>query len=153
MEPDVEQLVGAGITELSGLGAEIVEIEIPWAKEPLGAGRRLVPVEAAWIHRKHLADPEIMGRIGEDVAVLMRRGLGIEASEYYGWLDRRMEIARRADELLQTVDLVATPTTHRTAGLIADTETLSYHSVLAFTRVFDITHQPPISMPEGYRWE
>jgi aspartyl-tRNA(Asn)/glutamyl-tRNA(Gln) amidotransferase subunit A len=150
LEPDVERLVRWGIEELRSLGAEIVEIEMPWAKSPLGAGRRLVPVEAAWIHRRHLADPEIMRRIGKDVAELMRRGVGVEASDYYGWLDRRMEIARLADELLQTVDLVVTPTAHRTAGLIAETETIAYHSVLAFTRVFDITHQPSISVPCGF---
>ena len=149
LEPDVERLVRAAIEDLRGLGARIVEIEIPWAANPLGADRRFVPVEAAWVHRQRLANPETTGRLGQDVLTLLRLGLGINARDYHGWAARRVEIVRLGDELLQEVDLIATPTTHRTAGIIAETQTLAYRRILSFTSVFDITRQPSISVPCG----
>ncbi len=150
LEPDVERLVRAAIQDLRGLGARIVEIEIPWADDPLGDESRYVPVEAAWVHRQRLEDPELAARIGKDVLTRLRHGVGVDAGIYHRWLNRRAEIARLGDALFETVDLIATPTTHRTAAIITDTETLTYRRILSFTSVFDFTHQPSISVPCGF---
>ena len=150
LQPEVESSVRASIEDLRRLGAHIVEIDIPWASNPLGDGGRFVPVEASWVHRQRIEDPEIAARIGQDVVGRLRRSAGVDASLYHEWTNRHAEIIRLADELLQTVDFVATPTAHRTAGIIAETESLTYGRVLTFTSVFDATHQPSISVPCGF---
>ena len=150
LEPDVERLVRAAIEDLRDLGATIVDLEMPWAEDPLGDDRRFVPVEGSRVHRERMEDPEISARISKDVLARLRHGAGIDASLYHEWMNRRVEIVRLGDELLQTVDLIATPTTPRTAGIIAEIDPLSYRSVLALTSVFDITHQPSISVPCGF---
>ena len=149
LEPDVERLVRAAIEDLRGLGARIVEIEIPWAANPLGDDGRFVPVEGAWVHRRRLEDSQIAARIGRDILDRLHHGYAVPAADYHQWSNRRVEIVRLGDELLQEVDLIATPTTHRTAGIIAETQTLAYRRILSFTSVFDITRQPSISVPCG----
>ncbi len=150
LEPDVERLVRVAIEELRGLGATIVDVEMPWAEGPLGDDRRFVPVEGSWVHRQRMDDPKIAARISEDVLKRLRHGDGVDASLYHEWMNRRAEIVRLGEELLQSVDLIATPTATRTAGIIAEIDPLSYRSVLALTSVFDITQQPSISVPCGF---
>jgi aspartyl-tRNA(Asn)/glutamyl-tRNA(Gln) amidotransferase subunit A len=149
LELDVERLVRAAIEELRRLGAQIIDVEIPWAEFPLGDDRRFVPVQGSWVHRQRIEDPELSDRIGEDVLDRLHRGYAATAADYHGWANRQMEIVRLADQLLQEVDLIATPTTHRTAGVTAEIDTREYGRILTFTAVFDATHQPSISVPCG----
>ncbi len=150
LEPDVERLVRAAIEDLRDLGATIVDVEMPWAEDPLGDDLRFVPVEGSWVHHERMEDPEIAARISKDVLKRLRHGAGVDASLYQEWMNRRAEIVRLGDELLKTVDLIVTPTAPRTAGIIAEIDPLNYRSVLALTSVFDITHQPSISAPCGF---
>ena len=150
LEPDVEKHVTTAIDKLGDLGAQIVNIDIPWAENSLGDNGLFVPVEASSLHRHRIENPEIASRMSKDVVEGMQQGSNIDARLYYEWTTRHSEIIRKGDKLLDQVDLIATPTTHRTAGIIAGTYSGDYGRVLSFTSLFDVTRQPSISLPCGF---
>ena len=148
LQPEAHESVTQALDVLSDLGAILVDIEIPWAEEAFEIN--IAGVEAAWVHRHRLADPEVRARIGEDTVSRLELGNQYSAGEYHGLLNRRQEIAALAASMMEEVDLIATPSTPGVAGRIEGVQTLAYRPNLKFTGVFNQTWQPSLSIPCGF---
>lgn len=148
LQPEAHASVTRALGVLSDLGAAPVDIEIPWAEEAFEIN--IAGVEAAWVHRHRLADPEVRAKIGEDTVSRLELGNQFSAGEYHGLLNRRQEIAALAAALMEEVDLIATPSAPGVAGRIEGVQTLAYRPNLKFTGVFNQTWQPSLSIPCGF---
>ena len=148
LEAGVGESVRQALDVLRDLGGVLVDVEIPWAIDAFE--NNIVGIEAAWVHRDRLADPEISARLGKDTLKRLRQGSGIDAIELHGRLNRRAEIASMAASMMANLDLIATPTSPGVAGRTEEVETLTYRPNLKFTGVFNQTWQPSLSIPCGF---
>ena len=133
---------------LSDLGAVLVDIEIPWAEEAFEIN--IAAVEAAWVHRDRLADPEVRAGIGGDTVSRLEVANEYSAGEFHSFLNRRYEIAAMAASMMEEIDLIATPSAPGVAGRMDEVQTLTYRPNLRFTGVFNQTWQPSLSIPCGF---
>ncbi|MFG2226332.1 amidase [Streptomyces sp. NPDC048644] len=155
VDPEVETAVRGALARLAGLGAELVEVEIPLARYLLPTGWGLLAPEAAAYHEKTLrAVPELYG---PEVRLLLEGSGSVAASDYLR--------ARRARTLLQQawagmfdeVDVIAAPTVPLTAVPIGQesvqwpdgtTETL-LDAYSRLTAPANITGVPALTLPVG----
>jgi aspartyl-tRNA(Asn)/glutamyl-tRNA(Gln) amidotransferase subunit A len=148
-EPDVAAVVHDAIATLERLGAEVKQLELPVLQE-YGANLALTLVsEAAAYHQANMEQrPQ---DYGDDVRMRIQLGLDQKAADYVRAARARDEARRTADEtLLSEVDLLAMPTTLRTAvpidSVAKDDPTLG---LTRLTGPFDLTGQPACSVPCG----
>lgn len=150
---DLQSEVGAAVERaaatLGELGAEIVEVPLPWAGPAFANNSAMVPVEAAFIHRELLESPDL-GRVSPDTQARLRAASTTSAIAHQEYVDRRAGLVRVAELLLSEYDLLLTPSCHRTAGLLEGADTRRYLRDVAFTGIFDQTGQPSISVPCGF---
>src|SRR5206468_213233 len=113
IEPDVESAVRAAIQKLRGLGAEIVEVQIPEIEDFTVLGRLILLPEATAVHRRHLKDRR--ADIGPDVLSLLNQGQFVLATDYLDAQRRRRQLVETLTGIFEQVDVIVTPTTPNTA--------------------------------------
>ena len=113
-EPDVATVVHDAIGTLERLGAEVKQLDLPVLQEYWVSLSVLLVSEAAEYHRENMEQrPQ---DFGDDVRMRLQMGLDQKAVDYVRALGVLNEARRNADEvLLSEVDLLAMPTTLRTA--------------------------------------
>jgi aspartyl-tRNA(Asn)/glutamyl-tRNA(Gln) amidotransferase subunit A len=139
---------------LEDLGAEIVEVSLPRVEEGMEAALTILMAEATGIHEEFLRtrpydyQPDVRARLEKGFAV---RGVDYGRARRTGELLRRDLVA-----LFQKVDLLATPMCGITAPKLGqrevtiDGEAVPVMAVLTrYTRVFNLTGLPAISVPCG----
>jgi len=139
---------------LKDLGAEIVEVSLPRVEEGMEAALTILMAEATGIHeeflrtRPHDYQPDVRARLEKGFVV---RGVD------YGRARRTGELLHRDFAVLfQKVDLLATPMCGITAPKLGqrevtiDGELVPVMAALTrYTRVFNLTGLPAISVPCG----
>ena len=149
-DADVAAVVRDAIVTLERLGATVRSVELPALSGYWGAASAVLLGEAAAYHR---ADMERRPQdYGDDVRGRLQWGLDLKAVDYVRATRARDEARRNCDELLLSeVDLLAMPTTFRTAvpidAISNDDPTLGYTRL---TAPFDLTGQPACSVPCGF---
>jgi aspartyl-tRNA(Asn)/glutamyl-tRNA(Gln) amidotransferase subunit A len=143
------------LTVLEGLGAEIVEVSVPRVEEGMEAALTILMAEATAIHEKFLhTHPD---DYQPDVRARLEKGFAIQGIDY-GRARRTGELLRRDFAFLfQKVSLLATPMCGITAPKLGQREvTIDGETVPAmvpltrYTRVFNLTGLPAISVPCGF---
>jgi aspartyl-tRNA(Asn)/glutamyl-tRNA(Gln) amidotransferase subunit A len=143
---------------LKGLGAEIVEVSVPRLEEGMGAALTMLMAEATAIHEEFLhTRPD---DYQPDVRARLEKGFAITGLDY-ARARRTGELLRRDfTQLFQKVDLFATPMCGVPAPRIGQREVIiggETVSVMApltrYTRVFNLTGLPAISVPCGFSSE
>ena len=143
---------------LEDLGAEIVEVSVPRVEEGMEAALTILMDEATGIHEEFLRTRP--GDYQPDVRARLEKGFGIRGSDY-GHARRSGELLRRdLATLFQKVDLLATPMCGVPAprlgqqNVTIDGEMVSVMAPLTrYTRVFNLTGLPAISVPCGFSSE
>ena len=149
-EPDVATVVHDTISTLERLGAEVKQLELPVLQDYwLSAGAVLVSEAAAYHQSNYEQRPQ---DYSDDVRMRFQGALEQKAADYVRAARFRDEARRTADDaLLSKVDLLAMPTTIRTAvpidSVAKDDPTLG---LTRCTMPFDFTGQPAISVPCGF---
>ena len=132
------------LEQLRDLGATLVEVELPL----LAAAPRLriVQAEAAVYHAEWLAQH----RDGYSEEIRGRIELGLEhaATDYIRDLQARRALTGEARAVLETVDLLASPTTPSTAPTIADGDPV--FRLARYTSAYNISGLPALSVPCGF---
>ncbi|MBF6127010.1 amidase [Nocardia brasiliensis] len=114
IEPDVETAVRTAIDHLSGLGAELVEIEIPMARYIKAIQWGLMVPEASAVHERSLRSaPDLYG---PDVRNLLEAGMFLPAAEYLRAQRARTLLREAVIRLFDDVDLIAAPAVPATAA-------------------------------------
>jgi len=134
------------------LGARIVEVEIPNAREAAWANGLMVASDAAAYHRQRLQDhPEMFG---VDVRQRLEIGAAYTSTEYV--LARRLqaEFRRQLERFSEDYDLLLTPATPIPAPFLEGPDAVEQARVLTrFTAPFNLSGLPAISVPCGFTGE
>ncbi|MBB5119372.1 amidase [Streptomyces eurocidicus] len=155
VDPEVEAAVRRAIERLEELGARLVEVEIPMARYVQATQWGLMVPEATAYHERTLrAVPDLYGA---DVRVLLEAGELMSAGDYIRAQRARTLMRQAWREMLDTVDVIAAPTTPLTAVKAgrptvtwADGEVESVSD--AYVRLSapaDITGVPALTVPVG----
>jgi aspartyl-tRNA(Asn)/glutamyl-tRNA(Gln) amidotransferase subunit A len=155
---EVKAVFQEALAVLEDLGAEIVEVSVPCVVEGMEAALTILMAEATGIHEEFLrtrpADYQ------PDVRARLEKGLAMGGVDY-GRARRTGELLRRDLAILfQTVDLLATPMCGIPAPRLGqrevtiDGETVPVMLLLTrYTRLFNLTGLPAISVPCGFSSE
>jgi Asp-tRNA(Asn)/Glu-tRNA(Gln) amidotransferase A subunit family amidase len=155
MDSEVEQAFRAALAQMASLGARIQEVSAPDLGLINAAGSVVQTAEAATIYRSRVLDQG--QRFDPVIRRRMESGLFISAEAYLHAQQVRAKLKGGLLEVLDQVDLLATPTTAIAAPEIAQERvTLSGQDVpirealLRITRVFSTVGLPAISVPCGF---
>ncbi len=113
-EPEITARVREAIGTLGGLGAVVKELDLPAIQAYWPPAAAVLLAEAAAYHRERVEQrPQ---DFGDDVLLRLTSGLDIRAVDYVAAWQAMREARRTCDDaLLAEVDLLAMPTTIRTA--------------------------------------
>ena len=150
VDPEVRASVLAAAQAFEGLGAELVEVDVPGAEEAQARSAFCVLVaDAAALHRARLETaPE---RFGSEVRRRLELGLGVTGTDYAAanrWLETWRHGLRG---VFRDVDLVLTPTSPIPAPALADDEDLieTTRALSRFTFGWAYAGIPALSVPCG----
>lgn len=148
VEPDVAAAVHVAAEQLAALGAEVSEREFPGAEDAVAITTRLVLADALMVHRERLeSNPD---GFGEDVRRRLELGRAVTGVDAMHALTAMRNWRARMLERFEEIDLIITPTTPRTAPLIADSEMIATTALLTrFTYPWSLALLPAGSIPCG----
>jgi len=119
-------------------------IDFPGWKGLGEPGSVILYAEAAQLHRERVGShPE---KFGKDVLANLQRGLEVTAADYLQALEDRERLSDQVEEALAGVDAILVPATPRVAPRIDDSEGVR-PVVTRFTRPFNVTGQPVVTIP------
>jgi aspartyl-tRNA(Asn)/glutamyl-tRNA(Gln) amidotransferase subunit A len=139
----VDPLVRARVFEAAGLFPRRLEIDFPLAE-------RTGPVfmrEAGDVHRDLFA--EFADSYGDNVRTKVERCLALTDGEYESGLRARTELAEQAEEALDGLDLVLTPTLGFVAPKLPVDDLEIRADTIRFTIPFNSLGWPALSLPCG----
>ena len=148
-DPVVAGAVREAVAALGRAGARVSEIGLPRTAELRDTQRVILGSDAAAFHRDRIAAQR--AGYGADVAKRIDAGMAVSGPEYAAARRVRVELIRAFDELFESADLVALPTTPTVAPLREGADAVAAAARLtALTSPFNLTGLPAISVPCGH---
>ena len=148
LSPETYTALRTALDQLSRLGAEVKSVEFPEHEHHQIVNSGILVAEAFAYHQPTLTShPELYGR---RFVSRIRDGALLSAADYITLLRGRALIKRRMAELMQEIDILAMPTSTHPAETFAEEEAMPSFRRTSFTRPFNITGQPAISIPCGF---
>ena len=155
LDPEVRQSVENALSQFESMGAEVREVSFPMFEQSQAISTAILLAEAAAYYR------DVVQKDGDKVYTPVRlrleAGLFISAADYLRAQQARSLFDRQNRELLNEVDLLAGPTEPVTAPkLLAGTviageqEVGTVGALTQYTRPYNITGFPAISVPCGF---
>ena len=155
IDPLVERTVRTAIDRLAGLGAEVTDVSWPMYLNTTAIGDTIHRSECASLHW------ELVRTRGAEmhptVRAMLEAGTFISAADYLLAQRARAAFTRQCREILRNVDVLAGPMEAVTAHRIDETEVRVGDVVLAsspaltqYTRPFNLTGFPAITVPCGF---
>ncbi|MEV0674934.1 amidase [Actinosynnema sp. NPDC050436] len=155
VDPEVADAVGRAVTRLAGLGAVLVDVDIPLARYVQAAHWGLMVPEATAYHEQWLrSTPELYS---PGVRLLLEAGELLSAVDYLRAQRARTLMRRAWARLFDDVDLVAAPTVTCTA-VRADQPTVTWPdgsvedvaaTYVRFSSPANVVGVPALSLPVG----
>ena len=118
VEPEVRDVVTKAISELERLGAAVEEVSMPLTRYASLVSGILLSVEPALDHRERVRNQ--LKVYGHDARILLLAGSVMPASAYLKAQKLRTMIRQEFDEKMQRFDVLALPTSGKTAQPIQD---------------------------------
>ncbi len=158
LDPEIRQSFNDAMAQMETMGAEVVEVEFPEFNDAAAISTTMLMAEATACFRDLLASDG--SRLYEPVRLRLEAGLFISAADYLRAQQGRAVFDRAARRLLEDVDLLAGPTEPVTAPpllqqqvLAGEHEVGTVAALTQYTRPYNITGFPAISVPCGYSSE
>ena len=155
LDPQVAQAVRDAISLLDEMGAIVIEVSFPMFSLSQALSSAIVMAEAAACYRDLLVQDG--DKLYPPVRLRLEAGLFITAADYLRAQQARSHFNRQARQLLREVDLLAGPTEPITAPKLLETRVqVGEHTVgttaalIQYTRPYNITGSPAISIPCGF---
>jgi aspartyl-tRNA(Asn)/glutamyl-tRNA(Gln) amidotransferase subunit A len=147
IDPEVAQAFEGALTTLRGLGAEVRDVTIP-SLHTTPAFLLILMAEAFAYHARDICEhPELYGDVLRERILT---GALVTAAEYTQAQRLRAQLGREMAEVLQDVDVLATPTTPAPATPF----TLAQDPEFGFPRSnmppFNLTGLPALAVPCGF---
>ena len=152
VEPEVRESVVKAVSVLSELGASVEEISLPLTESAGTISSVLQGVETALSHRDWVRDRLQDYVHGNRIALLT--GSVIPAQAYFKAQKLRSLLRQQVHGALERYDVLVLPTAGRPAQNIEDDPAItSKHAAMRssslFTRIFNLSSMPAISVPCG----
>lgn len=158
LDPDVDDACRKALGVLEDLGASLVDIEVPDIEEFNHIARLILLAEASSVHARRL--DQRREDFGDDVRRLLDQGRFVLATDYLNAQRRRRELLESFRALLETVNVIVTPTIPLTAPKIGQQtvtvggEQMDPRSAATrFSRALNLTGLPLLSVPCGFSSE
>ena len=155
LDPQVERAVQEAISLLESMGAAVTEVSFPMFHDSQAISGAILVAEAAAYHRDLLLAQG--HKLYPPVRLRLEAGLFITAADYLRAQQARTLFNRQARELLEHVDLLAGPTEPVTAPQLlaarvqaGEEEVGTTAALTQYTRPYNITGFPAISLPCGF---
>lgn len=153
VEPEVRDVVTKAISELERLGAAVEEVSMPLTRYASLVSGILLSVEPALDHRERVRNQ--LEVYGHDARILLLAGSVMPASAYLKAQKLRTMIRQEFDETMQRFDVLALPTSGKTAQPIQDDFTFTSKESTArlpylMTRIFNLASATAVSVPCGF---
>ncbi len=155
LDSEVESSVRAAIAQLSEMGATVTEVSLPMFADAQAISGTILMSEAAAYHRDLLAKDG--DKLTPSVRLRLEAGLFVSAADYLKAQQARARFNYEMAQVLRNVDLLAGPSEPITAPPILSTEvTIGGNSVgtvgalTQYTRPYNISGTPAISVPCGF---
>lgn len=158
LDPEVRENVLKAVELLERLGAKVTEVSWPIYHYSAAISTTILGVETTACHQDLLRlhgdkyDPWVRTRL--------EAGFFISGTDYLKALQARAHFINQTRELLRQVDILVTPTEPTVAPLIGSTEIQIDNSLVGivsaltqYTRAFNITGFPAMSIPCGFSAE
>jgi aspartyl-tRNA(Asn)/glutamyl-tRNA(Gln) amidotransferase subunit A len=148
LAPDTYAAFRAALSQLEQLGACVQSVDLPEAEHHQVVGSTIIIAEAYAYHQHDLTSrPEQYGRRFRDRVL---EAASLTAADYLALQRGRAKIVRGFRALMSEIDLLALPTTPHPAHTFAEDDAVPSWKRTSFTRPFNITGQPAISVPCGF---
>jgi aspartyl-tRNA(Asn)/glutamyl-tRNA(Gln) amidotransferase subunit A len=154
-DPEVLRLAEDAVGVLRELGAEIVEVDVPFASHAGSAAAVVMSVEATAFHERHLRAH--LDDYGDDLRLRLLRGFFLSGTDYLVGLRAQAFLRRAFADVFRDCDLLATPTAQVAAAPIDEDPASAAGTSLAlsvqltrFTNPFNVTGFPALSVPCGF---
>ena len=155
LDPQVGRTVRQALDLLETMGAVVTEVSFPMFQHSFAISTTILMSEAAAYHRDLLHKDG--DKLYPPVRLRLEAGLLISAVDYLRAQQARSQFNRQARQLIETVDLLAGPTTSVTAPpLLAPRVQAGELSVetppalTQFNRPYNVAGFPAISIPCGF---
>jgi aspartyl-tRNA(Asn)/glutamyl-tRNA(Gln) amidotransferase subunit A len=155
LSSDVHSAFTGALDTLKGLGAEVVEVKLPLVEDAMSAALTILMAETSALHAENLLTrPQ---EYGLDVRDRLQRGFAVTGMDYARAQRTRRVMARDLEMLFDSVDLLVTPSTAISAPAIGQEQFVvdgqempTVVALTRFTRLFNLTGLPAISVPCGF---
>jgi aspartyl-tRNA(Asn)/glutamyl-tRNA(Gln) amidotransferase subunit A len=155
LDAEVESSVRAALAQLSEMGATVTEVSLPMFADAQAISGTILMSEAAAYHRDLLAKDG--DKLTPSVRLRLEAGLFVSAADYLKAQQARARFNHEMAQVLRNVDLLAGPTEPITAPPILATEVAIGGSTVGtvgaltqYTRPYNISGTPAISIPCGF---
>ena len=155
LDPQVERAVRRAIDVLADLGATVTEVSWPMFHLSAPISTAILMAEAAACHGQLVRTRG--AQLAPPVRLRLEAGLFISAADYLQAQRARSLFCRQSRDLLREVDVLAGPTEPVTAHKIGDSKVQVGDSVMGsipaltqYTRAFNLTGFPAITVPCGF---
>ncbi|NUH40142.1 amidase [Streptomyces samsunensis] len=155
VDPQVENAVRSAVARLAGLGARLVDVEVPMTQYIQATQWGLMVPEATSYHENDLRRaPELYG---PDVRVLLEAGVLVPATDYLRAQRSRTLMRRAWSSLFDRADLIAAPSVPATAARTGQqefqwadgTRETVTDAYIRLSAPANITGIPSVSLPVG----
>ncbi len=153
-DPQVLAAVVAATKVLGGLGASVEEVSIPLARHMTDVSGLLIRVESAAYHQESVR--ERLHDFGHDNRVGLLTGSVVPAQVYYKAQKLRTMLRDQVLKALEEYDVLALPTSARTAPRIQEGDLVITDKASAEqlpfmrTSAFNLASTPAVSVPCGF---
>ena len=152
VDREIKTSVIKAVDLLASNGAEIIEIDLPWAEEGREVNLTIMLAEAATVHKKnlsqksHLLSPEISKRIIS--------GFNISPQDYAIAQEKKTVLSNKMSNIFKSVNVLITPTVPIKTPKITDClkypENNYAEDLPLLTGIFNVTGQPSLSLNCGF---
>jgi aspartyl-tRNA(Asn)/glutamyl-tRNA(Gln) amidotransferase subunit A len=147
VDPEVVRAFEEALGVLRKLGAEVRDLRIP-AFDLAGCFVLILIAEAYAYHEQDIrTKPELYGEVLRERILT---GALVSASEYVQAQRIRMQLCADVDEVMKTVDVLATPTTITPATAFKDAFNPDFGFPRSNMGPFNMTGQPTLAVPCGF---
>ena len=147
IDPEVERAFEEAMATLRRLGADVRDVQIPSLKAT-HSFLLILLAEAYAYHERDLREhPELYGDVLRE---RFQAGALVTGAEYVQAQRIRSEICRETAEVLQAVDVLATPTTPRPATSFTQAHDPDFGFPRSNMPPFNITGSPTLALPCGF---
>lgn len=148
LDPEAKATTLAVIDVLKGLGAEVIEVDLPRSAEAKEANTLTMVSEAFAYHRMDMASR--WTDYGAGTRAVIARGAFTSAADYVQAQRFRSWYAKQAAKVMATVDVLITPAIFEPAQVVASMDLNKRMLSPSYAGPFNLLGYPALALPSGF---